>query len=35
LLPVPRVPTAQHPELPTGVLADDERPSPHTPGDEI
>jgi putative RecB family exonuclease len=35
LLPVPRVPTAQHPGLPTGVLADDERPSPHTPGDEI
>ena len=35
LLPVSRVPTAQHPGLPTGVLADDERPSPHTPGDEI
>ena len=35
VLPVPTVPAARDATLPAGGLPDDERPSPHTPGDEV
>jgi putative RecB family exonuclease len=33
--PIPAVPGAPAPLVPAGVLVADERPSPHTPGDEV
>ena len=35
VLPVPAVPVSRDATLPAGALPDDERPSPHTPGDEV
>jgi putative RecB family exonuclease len=35
VLPVPSVPEARDATRPAGGLPDDERPSPHTPGDEV
>jgi len=35
VLPVPSVPAARDATRPAGGLPDDERPSPHTPGDEV